>query len=118
MEQSMQSGMERFRERNARLREENAELRARLSQERPHSATDGMCKGSRELEVDLCRELIQEKDGKATILELHNELIRLKRQCAVYADALEEARGNFVEMKRLYDELNHLLDQCNKAELP
>ncbi|RNF02907.1 hypothetical protein TraAM80_06110 [Trypanosoma rangeli] len=118
MEQPMPSGVERFRERNAKLREENAELRVRLSQERPHSATDGIGKGSRELEVDLCRELIQEKDGKATILELHDELTRVKRQCAVYADALEETRGNFVEMKRLYDELNHLLDQCNQAEPP
>ncbi|RNF16511.1 uncharacterized protein Tco025E_05159 [Trypanosoma conorhini] len=114
----MELEVERLRERNAQLREENAELRTRLNQERLHIAADGIEKERRELEVDFCRELIRERDEHATILALHDELTRLNRQCAVYADALEEARGNFVEMKRLYGELNHLLDQCNRAERP
>ncbi|EAN87487.1 hypothetical protein C3747_200g50c [Trypanosoma cruzi] len=107
-----------LRERNARLREENSKLRVRLNQERQHVASEGMDGGHRELEVGLCKDLIREKEKQATILALHDELTRLNRQCAVYADALEEARGNFVEVKRLYGELNNLLDHFNGPKHP
>ncbi|KEG10056.1 hypothetical protein DQ04_04241020 [Trypanosoma grayi] len=109
--------LERLRERNAKLREENTQLKKKLAEERPNITGDGFDDGHRRVEVESYRRLINEQDPQATILSLHDELMRLGRQCAVYADALEEARENFVEMKRLYSELNQILATCSNSNL-
>ncbi|ORC86204.1 uncharacterized protein TM35_000302440 [Trypanosoma theileri] len=105
--------LERLRAANAELRAENAELRRRLTAERA-GLTPGAWAAASGAAVELqLAGRIRERDGAATILALHDELRRLSQQCGRYADALEEARGNFVEMKRLYSELNQLVACCS-----
>ncbi|KAH9600096.1 hypothetical protein LSM04_002025 [Trypanosoma melophagium] len=110
--------LDRLRAANAELRAENAELRRQLAVERAGLTPGGWGAASGSAAELRLAGRIREQEASATILALNDELCRLSRQCGRYADALEEARGNFVEMKRLYSELNHLVACCSTPTPP
>lgn len=94
---------------NQRLRQENEELRQRLEEERALRRSVDAADSHKALEAATYKDQIQAIDDKAEALALHSELLQLRQTCAVYAEATEESKSYFVELKRLYAELEKYL---------
>lgn len=94
-----------LRRQNKILKAENAMLQRRLDEERAHRQQWQRDGNHFTAEAKLCCESIEQLDKDARVLALYAELHRLRAKCDVYAEAVEESRNYFFEMKRLYTEV-------------
>lgn len=94
-----------LRRQNAVLRAENEILQRRLDEERSSSHRWQHDGHHHLMEANACRASIEEASANTQIVALYDELQRLRKKCDVYAEAVEESRSHFLEMKRLYAEL-------------
>lgn len=94
-----------LRRQNQVLRAENAVLQRRLEEERSQRRQGPEGDNHYRVEAKVCRAAITDMDANAQLLGLYDELRRLRRKCDVYAEAVEESRSYFFEMKRLYTEV-------------
>ncbi|KAG5509498.1 hypothetical protein JKF63_06203 [Porcisia hertigi] len=94
---------------NQLLKAENAVLQRKLEEELAQRRQPQLDQTHYSLEAKTCLEAIENIDSNAQVLALHDELHRLRKKCDIYAEAVEESRSYFFEMKRLYMEvLPHL----------
>ncbi|CAG9570879.1 conserved hypothetical protein [Leishmania major strain Friedlin] len=94
---------------NQLLKAENAVLQRKLEEERAQRRQSQLDVNHYNLEAEACREAIEKADGNAQVLALYDELQRLRKKCDIYAEAVEESRCYFFEMKRLYMEVSPYL---------
>ncbi|CAJ1987108.1 hypothetical protein conserved [Leishmania donovani] len=94
---------------NQLLKAENAVLQRKLEEERAQRRQSQLDENHYNLEAEACREAIEKTDGNAQVLALYDELQRLRKKCDIYAEAVEESRSYFFEMKRLYMEVSPYL---------
>ncbi|KAG5484286.1 hypothetical protein LSCM4_07852 [Leishmania orientalis] len=94
---------------NQLLKAENAVLLRKLEEERAQRRQSQLDENHYSVEATACRDAIEKIDGSAQVLALHDELHRLRKKCDVYAEAVEESRSYFFEMKRLYMEVSPYL---------
>ncbi|KAG5483974.1 hypothetical protein LSCM1_05824 [Leishmania martiniquensis] len=94
---------------NQLLKAENAVLLRKLEEERAQRRQSQLNENHYNLEAKACRDAIEKTDGNTQVLALHDELQRLRKKCDVYAEAVEESRSYFFEMKRLYMEVSPYL---------
>ncbi|EAN79431.1 uncharacterized protein TEOVI_000160800 [Trypanosoma equiperdum] len=106
-------GIERLREEVEQLRSETNRLKENLKLQNPQSVRERSGSDRQHMEVESFRAQIRKHHADAPILKLHDELLRAEQRCTQYADALAESKGNFVNMKRLYQELSDILDGCS-----
>nr|CCC95072.1 conserved hypothetical protein [Trypanosoma congolense IL3000] len=107
------SELELLRQEVEQLRRENNGLKEKLALRKSQCVRERSGIGPQQMEVETYRAQIRKHEPQAPILRLHDELLKAEQQCAIYGNALEDARGNFVNMKRLYSELNKILDGCS-----
>ncbi|KPA76565.1 hypothetical protein ABB37_07851 [Leptomonas pyrrhocoris] len=94
-----------LRRQNQLLKAENAMLQRKLEEERSHRLQWQSEGDHNTAEAAMCCESIEKMDKDAQVLALYAELHRLREKCDVYAEAVEESRSYFFEMKRLYTEV-------------
>lgn len=97
--------VESLQAQNEKLRQENELLRRRLEEERLLRQSTDAVDSHKAFEAAACKDQIRAIDENAEVLALHAELLQLRQTCAVYAEATEESRSYFFELKRLYAEL-------------
>ncbi|GET86856.1 hypothetical protein, conserved [Leishmania tarentolae] len=109
---------EELRCQNQLLKAENAVLQRKLEEERAQRRQSQLDQNHYSLEAEACREAIEKVDSDAQVLALYDELHRLRMKCAIYAEAVEESRSYFFEMKRLYMEVSpHLRSLSSDIQL-
>lgn len=101
--------VERLRRENARLAQENAELKQRIEEERVHRWQCMQDENHQALQANGYRAKIETLDKDVEVVRLHEELQKQRKKCNVYAEALEESHSFFVELKRLYAEIEPYL---------
>lgn len=94
---------------NQLLKAENAVLQRKLEEERAQRQQSQLDENHYKLQAEACREAIEKTDSNAHVLALYDELHRLRKKCDIYAEAVEESRSYFFEMKRLYMEVSPYL---------
>lgn len=100
------SAVKALQDQNEQLRSENESLRQRLEEERSLRRGYDVCDNHKTHESHLVKEQITAIDGAAEMLALHSELARLRQTCAAYAEAIEETRSYFFELRRLHADLD------------
>lgn len=98
-----------LRRQNKLLKAENAMLQRKLDDERANRQQWQRDGNHHTSEANMCCASIEKVDKDAHVLALYAELRRLREKCDVYAEAVEESRNYFFEMKRLYTEVEPYL---------
>ncbi|KAL7699237.1 hypothetical protein N2W54_004026 [Lotmaria passim] len=98
-----------LRRQNQVLKAENAILQRKLEEEHTRRLQWQRAGNHHTTEAEMCCAAIEKVDKEAHVLALYAELHRLREKCDVYADAVEESRNYFFEMKRLYTEVEPYL---------
>lgn len=104
-----------LRQQNRLLKAENAALQLRLEEERAHRLQWQQHGDHFAAEAKMCCDAIESAEKDAPVLALYAELRRLREKCDVYAEAVEESRSYFFEMKRLYTEVEPYLRSAGAA---